>query len=404
MNSPIDNMNEAQMMTPEVAVNKSTDEISVIDVLLILAKRKHLLWQVPIAAAVLAGLASLAVPNVYKATTRLMPPQQSQSTATTLLSQLGGVAGMASGIAGLKSPNELYVSMLKSRTIADRLVNKFDLKKVYETDSQEKARKTLEESTSIAAGKDGLIVIEVEGRDQKQVAPLANAYVQEFAELTKTLAVTEASRRRVFFEQQLEMTKNNLAAAEASLKSSMNSSGLISVDSESRAIMETMGRLRAQLSAKEIQLGSMRAFVTPTNPAYRKVEEELASLRKELDRLENGQAGNPDKMSQSANDKSGLANTKTLRDVKYYQMLYELLAKQYEVARLDEAKDPAIVQVLDPAIDPERKFKPKRAIIAIGAAVAALIATITYILISEAARQTLRSPDVARRWRDTKRG
>jgi uncharacterized protein involved in exopolysaccharide biosynthesis len=312
------------------------------------------------------------------------------------------MAGMASGISSLKSPNDLYVAMLKSRTVADRLIAKFDLKKVYDTDSQEKARKTLEENTAITAGKDGLIVIEVEGKDQKGVAPLANAYAQELSQMTKTLAVTEASRRRVFFEQQLELTKNNLATAESSLKSSLENNGLISVDSESRAMLETIGRLRAQLSAKEIQLNSMRAFVTPANPNYRKVEEELASLRNELGRLENGQAGTQGQNSQSG-DQKGLANTKTLRDVKYYQMLYELLAKQYEVARLDEAKDPAIVQVLDQAVDPERKFKPKRAIIMIAAAVASLLAAVAYAFISEAAGKALRSPDAARKWSELKR-
>jgi tyrosine-protein kinase Etk/Wzc len=388
-------MNEAQIMTPELSDKARTDELSIVDVLAVLKKRKKLLWRIPVVVALAATVICFAIPNVYKATTRLMPPQQSQSSASALLSQLGGVAGMASGIGSLKSSNDLYVSMLRSRTIAERLVAKFDLKKVYKTDSQEKALKILADNTTVTSGKDGLITIEVDGKDQKGVAPLANAYVQEISQLTKTLAVTEASRRRVFFEQQLEMAKNNLAAVETSLKSSLDNSGLISVDGESRALIETIGRVRAQLSAKEIQLSSMRAFVTATNPAYRKVEEELNSLRNELGRLENGGGAGRDQNAQSTGDQKGLANTKTLRDVKYYQMLYELLAKQYEAARLDEAKDPAIIQVLDPAVEPEREYKPKRAILVIAAALVALLGAVAYIFVSEVARKTLQ-PNLAK--------
>lgn len=403
MESSIETMNEAKMKR-EIPVETSTDNLNILDVLFVLAKRKGLLCTVPLVTAALAGVISLAVPDVYKATTRLMPPQQSQSTASSLLSQLGGAASIASGIANLKSTNDLYVAMLRSRTVADRLIAKFDLKKAYDTDSQEKARKFLEESTVITAGKDGLIVIEVEGKEQKRVAPLANSYVQELTQLSKTLAVTEASRRRMFFEQQLGVAKDNLSAAEASLKSSLDNNGLISVDNEGRAIIETIGRLRAQVSAKEIQLNSMRAFVTATNPDFRKVQEELGSLQSEVRRLENGQAYGQEQRNPAPNEQKGLANTKTLRDIKYYQMLYELLAKQYEAARLDEAKDPSIIQVLDPAVDPERKFKPKRAIIVIAAAIAGLFAAIAYVLISEAGRKAMRSSDLKRRWSEMKQG
>lgn len=350
-------------------------EIGLLDCLIVLAKRKRIVIGVPIASAVIAAGLSFAVPNIYLASTKLLPPQQAQSGAAALLSQLGGVASAVAGGAGLKNPNELYVGMLKSRTIADRLITKFDLKRVYDTDSQERARLALEQNTAIASGKDGLITIAVESKDKKLVAQLANGYVSELLDLTKVLAITEASKRRIFFERQLVQAKDNLASAEMALKNGLGTRGVISVDSESRVIVETVGRLRAQVSAKEIQLSSMSAFVTTSNPEYRKVQEELASLRAELTKLENGRA------EEDAGDKvsakqGGLENIKLLRDVKYYQMLYELLAKQFEVARLDEAKDPSIVQVLDPAIEPERKFKPKRALIVLAVFFISLISVI----------------------------
>jgi capsule polysaccharide export protein KpsE/RkpR len=178
--------------------------------------------------------------------------------------------------------------MLKSRTIADRIVNRFNLKKVYEVDSQEMARSRLAASTDITSGKDGLIVIQVEDRDQKLVADLANAYTGELLDLTKVLAVTEAGQRRVFYERQLSGAKDNLAKAEAALRGNLDTQGVMSVETEGKAVLETVARLRAQVSAKEIELNSMRPFVTPTHPDFRRAEEELASLRKELANLQNG--------------------------------------------------------------------------------------------------------------------
>lgn len=330
------------------------------------------------AVALCAAAISFALPNVYRAGTKLLPPQQPQFGAAALLSQLGGVAGAAAGAAGIKSPNDLYLGMLRSRTLADKLIAQYELKKVYGTDSQEKARKILEENSFISSGKDGLISIEVEDENQKLVAPLANSYAEELLKLTRVLALTEASQRRVFFERELEQSKNNLAKAEMTLKGALDSHGVISVDSESRAIVETVGRMQAQISAKESQLGAMRAFVTETNPEFRRVEEELKGLRAEQAKLENGRgiaSGN----TGSRNKQVGLENIKILRDVKYYQMLYELLSKQFEVARLDEAKESSVIQVLDPAFNPERKFKPKRAIIVMLSTILAFFATLSWI-------------------------
>jgi uncharacterized protein involved in exopolysaccharide biosynthesis len=375
------------------------EEVSLLRILIVLAKHKKLIIRLPIAAAAFAAAASFAIPNVYKSTTRLLPPQQAQSGAAALLSQLGGVASIAAGAAGLKNPGDLYVGMLRSRTIADRLIARFDLKKVYDVELQEKARRELEESTSILSGKDGLITIDVEDHDGKRSAQLANAYVEELLKLTKVLAVTEASQRRMFFERQLEQSKNNLAAAEMSLKGGLDTRGVISVDVESRAIVETVGRLRAQVSAKEIELGSMRAFVTANNPNFKRVEEELGSLRAELARLENGRDGGLD-AGRDGKKQVGLENIKLLRDVKYYQMLYEMLAKQYEVARLDEAKDPSIIQVLDPAVEPERKSRPKRAVLVILGGLFGLFGTLVWAFAKEARDKAMRNPGNAARWQE----
>lgn len=370
------------------------EEIQVIDILIVLAKHKKAIIGTAIAAALISAGVSLALPNVYKATARLLPPQQNQSSALALLSQFGGVASAAAGAAGLKNPNDLYIGMLKSRTVADRLVAQFDLKKVYETDLQVAARNKLEANSSITSGKDGLITIEVEDKDPKRVAPLANAYVNELLRLTKVLAVTEASQRRVFYERQLEAAKDNLAKAEMTLKSTIDARGVISVDAESRAILETVGVLKAQISAKEIQLSSLRAFVTAENPDYRRAEEELSGLRTELSRLENGRGGE----GMNSQKQGGLESVKVLREVKYQQMLYQLLAKQYEAARIDEAKDPSVVQVLDSAVEPERKSKPMRAVIVLLSTVIGGIGAIAWAFFAEARSKALASPRSAAQW------
>ncbi len=339
-------------------------ELNLFECLIFFAKYKKSVALIPAIFAIAAVALSFALPPAFKANTKILPPQQAQSGAAALLAQLGGVAGAAAGAAGIKNPNDLYIGMLKSRNVADNLIRRFDLKAVYDETLTEKTRKELEAKTSISSGKDGLISIDVEDVDPKRATALANGYAEELLRLTKVLAVTEAAQRRVFFETQLNNSKNNLANAEASLKRALNAGGVISVDSESRGVVEVIARLRAQIAAKEIQVRAMGAFVTGNNQDLKRASEELSSARTELARLENGRHGTD--VTATDNDKVGLDSMKLLRDVKYHQMLYELLSKQYEVARLDEAKDSSIVQVLDPAQVPERKFKPKRGLILAG--------------------------------------
>lgn len=373
-----------------------SDMLTLFDVAIALARRKKLLVGLPLVVGVLAAGISLAMPNWYAASTKLLPPQQPQSGASALLSQLGGATGLATGLAGVKSTTDVYIGMLKSRTVADRMIARFDLKKHYDSDSAELTRRDLAKHTVVASGKDGMISIEVEDKDPKLAAGLVNGYVEELERLTKTLAVTDASQRRLFFERQLETAKNNLAKVEIALKGAMNSGGVISVDSESRAILETAARVKAQVSAKEIQLGSMRAFVTAQNPEYQRAFQELNSLKAELAKLEGGR---PESAGAGAS-RAGLENIQLMRDLKYYQMLYELLAKQYEMARLDEAKESSLIQVLDPALVPEFKSRPKRAMMVLGSTFLALLAAIAWILFSTVRQRALAVPSEAARWHE----
>lgn len=379
-----------------VQADSNDDEVNMLDVMITLARRKKLIIFFSLGVALCAAAISMLLPNEYTATTKLLPPQQAQSGASAVLAQLGGAAALA-GVGGLKNPSDVYVGILKSRTVADKLIGRFDLIARYDLESREKARRLLEKNTRIVAGKEGLITIVVDDKEKKLVAQLANGYVDELQLLTKTLAVTEASQRRLFFERQLETAKNNLVSVETALKGAMNSGGVISVDSESQAILGTTARLRARVSAKEIELGAMRAFVTTQNQEYRRASEELVSLRSELTRLEGGRV---EVGTQPVSKGAGLENIQLMRDLKYYQMLYELLARQYEVARLDEAKDSAIIQVLDKAIEPEFKSSPKRALIVIVSTLLGFFAAIMWVLLAAARQRLMSVPEQASRWNE----
>lgn len=364
---------------------------SLLDFLAVLARNKKLIFGAPLVAAVLVFGICLVLPPTYRASTLLLPPQQAQSTTAALLSQLGGAAGLVAGAAGMKSPADIYIGMLKSRTVADRMIKRFDLLKVYDTASMEKARKELERNTSINVGKDNLITVTVDDGDRARSAQLANAYVDELTRLTRVFAVTEASQRRLFFERQLEQAKDKLAAAEVQLKQGLETNGVVSVDADSRAMVEMVARLRAQATAKEVQLNAMRAFVTENNPEFRQTQQELQSLRAELNRTEGGREG-----VVSSKSLGGLENIKTLREVKYQQMLYELLAKQYEAARLDEAREASVIQTLDPAIAPEKQFAPKPLRMAVIAALLAFFGALTVVSARDALARARREQEGAR--------
>ncbi len=388
-------MGESQIVRPAVEENIEVDELELIDILLILAKRKKLIFFFPLVVAALTAGLTLIFPNVYKASVKLLPPQQSQSGAAAMMAQLGGFAGAAASAAGIKNPSDLYMGMLRSRTIAEKIIAKYDLKKVYATDSLEYAIKTLAGNTVIATGKDGIIAIDVEDEDKHLVPKLANAYADELLKLTNVILATEASQKRIFFEQQLVLAKDKLADAEIALKGGLEKNGVISVDGESRTILEIVSRLRSKIALKEIQLNAMRAFVTPNNQEFKRTEEELGSLRGELLKLENGRS---ELVSPISSKKVGLESIKIVREVKYREMLYELLARQYEAARLEEAKDTSIIQVLDFAVEPERKSKPKRLIIALLAAFFTFFISLGWAFLSDMRERALVSSVSMAKW------
>jgi uncharacterized protein involved in exopolysaccharide biosynthesis len=387
-------MTEAPTTTPPQA----QDEISLLDLFIVLAKHKKLVLGLPFAAAVLAAGVSLLLPNVYTATARLLPPQQSQSTASAMLGQLGALAGVAGSSLGIKNPNDLYVGMLKSRSVADNLIARYKLRERYEAETLDDARKTLAKITNISAGKDGIITVEVDDEDPKFAAQLANAYVDELHRLNQTLAVTEAAQRRLFFERQLQQTKERLAQAEMELKKVQQATGVVQLDAQGRAAIEAVAALRARIAAKEVELGAVRTFATEQNPDYQRLTQELAGLRAQLARFERG--GEASALPSAGRlTEAGLDYVRRLREVKYQETVFELLARQFEAAKLDEARDASLIQVLDQAVPPERKSKPRRSLIVIVTALATGLLAMILAFLRETRERAMQDPEQAERYR-----
>lgn len=389
-------MSESPITDPD-APAADREEINLLDLLIVIARHKKLVLGLPFVAAIIAAVIALQLPNIYTAETRILPPQQSQSsTAAALLGSLGGLAG---GQLGIKNPIELYVGMLKSRTVADQLIVRFNLKELYKTETFIAARMRLQGATKVTAGKDGFITLEFDDPDPKRAAVMANAYVEELDRLTQSLAVTEASRRRLFFEQQLKAARDNLAKAELALRKTQESTGLFKLDDQGKAIIESVARMRAEIAAKEVQLSAMRTFATDKNPEYLMAQQQLSGLKAQLAKLEtNNVSGRGDIFVPTGRvPEAGLEYMRRFRDVKYHETMFEILAKQYELARIDEAKDPALIQVVDKAVEPEWKSKPSRSQIVILAAIVVGFLTIVWLFMKEASQKVRRNPQQAER-------
>lgn len=384
----------AQPVTPA-----ADDSIDVFDLLIVLAKHKTLLVALPLAAAIVGAIVSLLMPSIYTATTRILPPNQGQSTATALIGQLGGLGAGAAAALGVKTPADLFIGMLKSRSVADALIERYDLQKMFNTQYADDTRLALASISSMSYGKDGIIAVSVEHSDAKRAAELANAYVEELHKLNDRLAITEAAKRRLFFEKKLAEEKDSLASAEMDLKRTQEQTGLIKLDEQGRAIIEAVAHVRAQIAAKEVQIGAMRSFATEQNPDRIRAEAELTGLRQQLAKLEQNSPSvhGGTFVPTGKVPEVGLEYVRRLRDVKYHETLFELFAKQYELARVEESRDASVIQVLDRAVPPERRTSPKRKMIVIFAGLAGVFAAVLSAFAHEAYERARSQPERAAR-------
>ncbi len=379
------------------------DEISLLDLLIVLAEHKRLILCVTAGFAVVAVIVSLLLPKSYTATVTLLPPQQNSSLSSQLAAQFGSLGGIAQIAGGgsslLKNPNDLYVAMFKSRTVEDAMVEHFGLMQEYHSRYLSYACKAFESHANVdGSGKDGLIHISVDDQNPKRAADLANGYVEQFRELSKSLAFTEAQQRRLFFEDQLKQANQNLGDAEEALKETEQKTGVIQLDSQSRALIESAAALRAQVAAKEVQIQGMQTYAAGENAQLIEAEQELAGLRAQLAKL-GGSGDNPDSIivPKGQMTTAGMEYVRRLRDVKYYETIFDILARQFELAKLDEAKEGALIQVVDPATPPDTRSFPKRGLICLIATAAGFLIGVLTAFILAAIERIKSSPENIRK-------
>jgi tyrosine-protein kinase Etk/Wzc len=348
----------------------SGNELHFLDVLTILSKRRRFILLMSIGAAVLATVVVLLIPSQYTATTLILPPAQSSTTTSpaAILSQLGG-AGILAGAGanlGIRTPGDMYVSLLRSRTVEDSVIQRFGLMARYHADRPSRARTAFERHTKVTYGsKDGLIIISVSDGDPARAAEIANGYVAAYRKLSANLAITEASQRRLFFQQQLLEAKESLATAEEALKGTQQSTGVLQIDSQARSLIESAAALRAQVMAKEVQVRSMESYATEENPDILLAKQELAALQAQLSKLGGTDQDSGLIVPRGKVSEVGMEYIRRVRDVKYYDTVSQLLATQFELAKLDEARQGAVLQVVDVAIPPDSRSFPQRKIIVV---------------------------------------
>lgn len=373
---------------------EASSDVSLVELFRLLYRRRMQVLRVCGITAAVATIAVFLWPVSYTAEAVILTPQQAQSSLSSFLGPLAGLApaagmsglGLLSGLS-LRNPADLYIGVLESRTLADALITKFKLKDVYSVADYTRARRKLARNTRIESGKDSLIHIKVDDHNAARAAKLANAYVDELADSNSRLALTEAGQRRLFYEAQLKKEKEELADAEIGLRNTQQATGLVAPGGQAEALLRVGTQLHAEILSRETQLAAMKTFAADDNPRLQIVKRELSVLQAQLNELERGdyKAGTLE-LPTGHLPEATLKYLRAVRELKYHETLFEVLSRQYEAARLDEAKSGVPIQIVDRAITPERKSWPPRTLLVLAAVTAAFLIFAFWMLLEERAK------------------
>ncbi len=334
-------------------------------------KRRKLVGIAAGAVVALALTVALLMPNRYTATAAILPPAEGDSAGAAMMAQLGGLgslAGMGAGALGLKNPNDQQVALLKCQSVEDAMVERFHLEALYHSKYLSSARKSWEAKSSAESGlKDGLIRLKVTDHDARRAAELANGWIEEYQRFAATLAIGAASRKRIFFEQQLNAARADLERAEEQMKQTELRTGVIELDGQASAMIGSAAALRAQVAAKQVEIQAMRQFAADGNPDLERARQELAALEAQLAVLDVGRNRPSGDLvaPRGTTGEAGLEYANALREVQYREAVVKLLAQQYEMAQMDEAQQGSRAQVIDPALVPDRPNPLRKLIVAL---------------------------------------
>ena len=387
---------EANQPRGAYAACPDDDEISLLDLMLVLARHKKLIFRITAAFAIAAIILSLVMTKQYKATARILNPVEQSAMATLLQQQLGG------GIAEMIRPDikgNVYVGMLKSRTLQDWILDRFGPPDWRETTGygRENLRRDIVEEyigeVEAVEDKDGTISLSVIHTDPVKAAEIANTYIEGLKWMADTFAITGASQRRLYLEKELEKARANLNRAEADFQKYQQETGVYMGEAQLTANIQNRINLRAQVAAREIQLNSLLAYATPQNPEAIRLRNQIDALKQEIQRLEE----QPDP-SDPLNPVGGMPAARfeyleKYREWKFQEVLYETLMKFFETARLEEASTPVLIQVLDRADPPEMRFKPKRKLMVILAAMLGFFVAVFAAFVAEFIRRAKQDPE-----------
>jgi uncharacterized protein involved in exopolysaccharide biosynthesis len=363
---------------------------SILPLLLILARRLRLLIGVPVACAVLAVIYSMVAAPVYTATARILPPQYNENTVMAMQNQIGGESQLGNSALTLKNPTDLFVGILSSRTIIDAVIEASNLRDYYDETDIGDLRKELSAATEIRAAKDGIVSIAVEDTDREMAASLANAYVDQFYAFSQSLARQQAMRRAEFYGTALDAARSRLAEADRDLARIEKKTGFTRLAGQDQAIVWSAAELQSQISAREIQLQTMASYATASNPDVQLIKRELANLRAMLARLHESPQSGGNEGSARAGPFIGLGQApdamlsedQAKRNVKYWESIVTLLGRFSELGQIDERRDMSLFQVLDRAIPPHDKSKPRTGVNAILALLGSGFACLLWVLAS----------------------
>jgi tyrosine-protein kinase Etk/Wzc len=375
----------------------SPPESSVLRMVVVLARWRRIIALSTLITVLVTVIVVLVIPVSYTGTALMMTPSPTQGSASALLSQLGSLTSALPEAleGGLRNPQETYVGILSSRTVADELISRFELQKLYKRKTLVDTRKILARHTHVEATKGLLIRITVEDKSAQRAADMANAYVDALYRINKHLALTEGSQRRVFVEQQVSAETDALSKAEVAFTHIQETTGVIHLTGQAEVTLRTISQLRAELVSRELQLQELRSIATEHNEKVGEMETAIAALREQLTRAERGTTGSDTTdyfLPAGKVPAAGLEYVRAVRQLRYHEALFETLSKQYEAARLEEAKSPPLLQVVDRATASDKRAWPPRTLLVLLAGLLAFVFVSIFALAKDACARAAAEP------------
>jgi tyrosine-protein kinase Etk/Wzc len=376
--------------------------VTLLDILIILVQRKWV-W---IGSAAVCGLMALALglilPVEYRAETDILPPQRPTSSASMLMGQVGSILGMGGSSFGAKDPNDIFLSLLRSRTTAEALVKRFNLQQVYKKGDIFVAEAELAKHSTIVSTLEGTIAVKVNDRDPTRAAAIANGYIEELSRQNNRLAISEAAQRRLFFQAQLEREKDLLEDAEVSLKETELKTGVLQLSGQTELAIRQVADFRAQITNSELELQNLLTGDTQSNPDVVRLQERIRTLREDLQKAQANNSGDSrtdvGSLTTSTVPTLAIAYVRKLREVKYHEDLFNMLSRQYEAAKIDEAREAPAIEAIDAAVPPHFRYSPRRQLLTAAGLAIGLILGWIYAITAEMLRRSLQEPEYASKW------